>query len=215
MFGTFFWSFVLAVAVLSLVKRYRRRAKKAQPARERHALDTWVESVVAAELARRMPWDEGELVNTLRTSPEPAVVGAIERSLRSVEMRFTRLPLGAEAEVKVDVSFERGENHQVTKRVRWGDLPEIVRQEFDTKGAAVVFRRWQLPWSNTSTWSALALRSIEGGCLPVVPGFGASGPRVAGPKSAQTSGRPHETDQIEFRGPENLPRLRANGTRVS
>lgn len=162
MFGTFFWSFVLAVALLSLVKRYRRRAKKAQPARERHALDTWVESVVAAELARRMPWDEGELVNTLRTSPEPAVVGAIERSLRSVEMRFTRLPLGAEAEVKVDVSFERGENHQVTKRVRWGDLPEVVRHEFETKGAAVVFRRWQLPWSSTSTWSALKQRSPGG-----------------------------------------------------
>lgn len=153
MFGTFFWSFVLAVALWSLVKRYRRRAKKGQPARERHALDAWVESVVAAELARRMPWDEGELVSTLRASPEPAVVGAIEKSLRMVELRFARLPLGAEAEVKVDVSFEQGEGHQATKRVRWAELPEVVRQEFESKGASVVFRRWHLPWSSTATWA--------------------------------------------------------------
>jgi hypothetical protein len=154
MFGTFFWSFVLAIALWSLVKRFRRSAEKRKPPRERHPLDAWVETVIASELSRRMPWDEGELVKTLRESPEPAVVGAIEKSLHSVELRFARLPLGAEAEVRVDVSFEKGENHQATKRLRWEELPEAVRQEFENKGASVVFRRWQLPWSSTPTWSA-------------------------------------------------------------
>jgi hypothetical protein len=154
MFGTVFWSLVLAYAFWSLVKRFRRRASQRRPERERHALDAWVESVVAAELARRVPWDEGELVKTLRTSPEPAVVGAIEKALQSVELRFARLPLGTEAEVRCDVAFERGENHHATKRLRWDELPDVVRQEFETKGASVVFRRWQLPWSTSPTWSA-------------------------------------------------------------
>ncbi|HEU4407607.1 MAG TPA: hypothetical protein VFS43_20240 [Polyangiaceae bacterium] len=154
MFGTFFWSFVLAIALWSLIKRFRRAAEKRKPVRERHALDAWVESVVASELAQRIPWDEGELVKTLRESPEPAVVGAIEKAVRSVELRFARMPLGAEAEVRVDVAFERGENHQATKRLRWDELPEVVRHEFETKGASVVFRRWQLPWSSTPTWAA-------------------------------------------------------------
>ncbi len=154
MFGTFFWSFVLAIAFWSLVKRFRRRAGKKQAARERHALDAWVESLLAAELARRVPWDEGELIKTLRESPEPAVVGAVEKALHAVELRFTRLPLGAEAEVRLDVSFERGENYQVTKRLRWDELPDVVRQEFESKGSSLVFRRWHLPWSSASTWSA-------------------------------------------------------------
>jgi hypothetical protein len=154
MFGTFFWSFVLAIALWSLVKRFRRAGERGKPARERHALDTWVETVLASELSRRISWDEAELAKTLRDSPEPALVGAIEKALRSVELRFSRLPLGAEVEVRADLSFERGENHQATKRVRWEDLPEVVRQEFETKGASVVFRRWQLPWSSTPTWSA-------------------------------------------------------------
>jgi hypothetical protein len=151
------WILFFVAVVYLAVKLYRRRRPRSRVAAGKHPLDLWLEEALARALATRLELDEPTVHETLRGAPEPDTVSAIEEAVRTVDVRFEKLPGndGAEVEVRVEASLERGQSCVVTRRMALSELPAPVREDFARKGSVMIFRSWGFPWASPRpTWDA-------------------------------------------------------------
>lgn len=144
------WGLLVGLGLLLVLLLARGSKKRAvAPAPVRHPVDVWIEESLARELGRELAIDAASLQRSLEGEPDPDTVAAVEDAVRSVEVRFSRLPLEGEFEVHMNANLERGGSVAATKRLGRGELPGSVGDDFARTGAAMVFRAWDFPWSST------------------------------------------------------------------
>lgn len=142
-----FWIlFGLGLFLLYMWWKRRKPGKKASAA-GRHPLEGWIEESLARELATKVDLESDVVMRTLQGAPEPEAVGSLEEAVKKIEVRFTKLPDGAEVEVRVEASLEAGGTCSATKRMAFKDLPGSIRAEFQRTGGSMLFRPWDFPWS--------------------------------------------------------------------
>ncbi len=144
------WGLLIGLGVL-LVLLLARGSKKREVAAapSRHPVDVWIEEALARELGRELAIDAAALQRSLEGEPDPDTVAAVEDAVRSVEVRFSRLPLEGQFEVHMNANLERGGSVTATKRLVASELPGSVGDDFVRTGAAMVFRAWDFPWSSS------------------------------------------------------------------
>jgi hypothetical protein len=136
----------LGLFLLYLWLKRSKRGKKVAAA-GRHPIEGWIEESLARELAQKVDVESDVLLRTLQGAPEPEAVSALEEAVKSVEVRFSRLPDGTQVEVRMEAVLEAGGACSATKKVAFTDLPASIRGELQRTGGAMMFRSWDFPWS--------------------------------------------------------------------
>lgn len=137
-----------AAIVLFAMLRNRGGGRDAASASvARGEIDAWIEEALARELGARTPLGSDAVLGALRGDPEPEAVTAIEGAVRSVEIKYARLPHDRDVEVRAQITFEDGTSSTGVRGFAQDKLPQAVRDEFARTGSSYVFRAWHLPWS--------------------------------------------------------------------
>ena len=144
-----FFAFGLWLAV-KLVRRLRRKGKPVR--RERTELDRWVDDVLARELHKKVGIERDTIQRALEGTPEPDAVGAVEAAVKSVQMKYARVPQGG-YEARLDVAYEDGTTATASRPLTAEQLPQEVRDELARTGGAYAFRTVHFPWSEPERWS--------------------------------------------------------------
>lgn len=142
---------VISLFVFLLVARItkKRGAKGKTNAVRESAAEVWARAETARIVATKLAAEEVDVAATLGGNPDPDLVSRIEKAVQKVEVVYERVPGSTtSADIRVEVTFEDGSTERVVKRSMFGELPETVKDDFATSGAAHVFRPWQFPWQS-------------------------------------------------------------------
>lgn len=140
---------VISLFVFLLVARItKKRASKVRSTSAREsAAETWARGETARIVAARLEAEETDVATTLGGNPDPDLVTRIEKAVQKVEVVYERVPGSTtSADIRVEVTFEDGKTERVVRRTSFGELPDSVKDEFATSGAAHIFRPWAFPW---------------------------------------------------------------------
>ncbi len=142
---------VISLFVFLLVARItkKRGAKGKTTAVRESAAEVWARAETARIVATKLAAEEVDVAATLGGNPDPDLVSRIEKAVQKVEVVYERVPGSTtSADIRVEVTFEDGSTERVVKRSMFGELPETVKDDFATSGAAHVFRPWLFPWQS-------------------------------------------------------------------
>jgi hypothetical protein len=142
---------VISLFVFLLVARItKKRGAKGKPNTVREsAAEAWARAETARIVATKLSAEEVDVAATLGGNPDPDLVSRIEKAVQKVEVVYERVPGSTtSADIRVEVTFEDGSTERVVKRTMFGELPETVKDDFATSGAAHVFRPWLFPWQS-------------------------------------------------------------------
>lgn len=140
---------IISLFVFLLVARItkKRGAKRKPTTLIDSAAEAWARTETARIVAARIAAEEADVASTLGGNPDPDLVSRIEKVVQKVEVVYERVPGNTtSADVRVEVTFEDGSTERVVRRSLFGELPETVKDDFATSGAAHVFRPWLFPW---------------------------------------------------------------------
>ncbi|MBL9027363.1 MAG: hypothetical protein JNL21_34550 [Myxococcales bacterium] len=142
---------VISLFVFLLVARITKKggAKRKTNAVRESAAEVWARAETARIVATKLAAEEVDVAATLGGNPDPDLVSRIEKAVQKVEVVYERVPGSTtSADIRVEVTFEDGSTERVVKRSMFGELPETVKDDFATSGAAHVFRPWLFPWQS-------------------------------------------------------------------
>jgi len=137
------------VAAVFLLARRSQRSLAAADDERSDAVDAWLHSALAAELAQGVTALSGErerIQKALGGDPDPTIVSAIEDAVRGVELEYLRYPHEEHVDVIAHVRYEGGKSADVRGRVARADVPAGVRRDLDDKATMRLFRPWAFPW---------------------------------------------------------------------